>query len=142
MSAAPPPDSIYWPALWTLPTGRAARLLASLPLLAVLAFPIGVLTGALANLPVAVCGGTPELNRLYWPAFCGAPGQGAARGSAARLARAVLTGLLPALISLGWNAWVLPMVLYLLSAIHCRCDQQRGTSREMSGSRWLSAYVL
>lgn len=32
-------------ALWTLPRGRAARALMSAPLLLVLAFPIGALTG-------------------------------------------------------------------------------------------------
>jgi hypothetical protein len=31
---------------------------------------VGALTGALANLPVAVCGGAPSLNKLYWPWFC------------------------------------------------------------------------
>ncbi|EFJ50262.1 hypothetical protein VOLCADRAFT_89203 [Volvox carteri f. nagariensis] len=135
--AAPPPDSVYWPALWTLPTGRAARLLASLPLLAVLVFPIGVLTGALANLPVAVCGGTPQLNALYWPWFCN---RRDSHSLYARLARSLLTGLLPALISLGWNAWVLPMVLYLLSAIQSRCVSLPAMDRQMS--RWFFWWSL
>ncbi|GLI61840.1 hypothetical protein VaNZ11_004347 [Volvox africanus] len=135
--AAPPPDSVYWPALWTLPTGRAARLLASLPLLAVVVFPIGVLTGALANLPVAVCGGSAELNALYWPWFCN---RQQSHSMYARLAKSLFTGLLPALISLGWNAWVLPMVLYLLSAIQSRCVSLPAMDRQMS--RWFFWWSL
>ncbi|GIL75559.1 hypothetical protein Vretifemale_5327 [Volvox reticuliferus] len=135
--AAPPPDSVYWPALWTLPTGRAARLLASLPLLAVLVFPIGVLTGALANLPVAVCGGSAQLNALYWPWFCN---RQQSHSLYARLAKSLFTGLLPALISLGWNAWVLPMVLYLLSAIQSRCVSLPAMDRQMS--RWFFWWSL
>ncbi|GFR47417.1 hypothetical protein Agub_g9134 [Astrephomene gubernaculifera] len=142
--AAPPPDSVYWPALWTLPTGRAARLLASAPLLAVLAFPIGALTGALANLPVAVCGGTPQLNRLYWPWFCSSmqaeEGGGHPAGLLGRLAKSALTGLLPALLSLGWNAWVLPMALYLLAAIQSRCVSLPSLDRQMS--RWFFWWSL
>ncbi|GLC35512.1 hypothetical protein PLESTB_000199500 [Pleodorina starrii] len=135
--AAPPPDSVYWPALWTLPTGRAARLLASLPLLAVLVFPVGVLTGALANLPVAVCGGTPALNALYWPWFCS---RAHSHSLVSRLAKGALTGLAPALISLGWNAWVLPMVLYLLSATQSRCVSLPAMDRQMS--RWFFWWSL
>ncbi|GIL64510.1 hypothetical protein Vafri_18391 [Volvox africanus] len=135
--AAPPPDSVYWPALWTLPTGRAARLLASLPLLAVVVFPVGVLTGALANLPVAVCGGSAELNALYWPWFCN---RQQSHSIYARLAKSLFTGLLPALISLGWNAWVLPMVLYLLSAIQSRCVSLPAMDRQMS--RWFFWWSL
>lgn len=43
--AAPAPEDVYWPSLWTLPTGRVARWLMAAPLIAVLVLPIGALIG-------------------------------------------------------------------------------------------------
>lgn len=45
---APAPEDVLWASLWTLPHGRVGRvLILLLPLMAVMAFPIGAVTGAL-----------------------------------------------------------------------------------------------
>lgn len=67
--------------------------------------------GALTNLPLAVCGGGPGVNVLYWPWFCTQTASG--WGMTARL---LLTGLLPPVLSAVWDTYAMPMVLYLLVA--------------------------
>lgn len=66
MASRPPsllaaaPDNINWPTLWC-PWQQVwlRAVLVVLPLTIVMLFPIGALTGALSNLDMAVCGGTP-----------------------------------------------------------------------------------
>ncbi|EFN57874.1 hypothetical protein CHLNCDRAFT_57000 [Chlorella variabilis] len=107
---APGPDNINWPALWTPWLQRVWRGLAVIPLLAVvMLFPIGTLTGALSNLNTAVCGGSPETNKLYWPWYC------QSRSFGAELMKELLQGLLPAILSTCWDTYVLPLAFYFLA---------------------------
>lgn len=54
------PDSINWSALWSRWQSVWLRAVLVVPLLAaVILFPIGAFTGALSNLNLSLCGGTP-----------------------------------------------------------------------------------
>ncbi|KAL4437833.1 hypothetical protein ABPG77_005745 [Micractinium sp. CCAP 211/92] len=103
----PGPDDLNWAALWATWRHKLARRYAVMPfLVVVMIFPIGVLTGVLTNLSAAVCGGTPETNSLYWPWYCDQTSFGA------RLLKGLLQGILPSLISMLWDTYVLPMAFF------------------------------
>ena len=56
---APGPDDINWEGLWAGWAERSRRIFTmGLCFILILAFPIGPLTGILANLSIAVCGGS------------------------------------------------------------------------------------
>ena len=107
---APKPDEINWEGLWAGWGERTARtiLLCGIPMVIICLFPIGALTGALTNLEVAVCGGTPATNSLYWPWLCTGTGIGE------KLVKTLLTGILPVVISTFYDTWVMPLVLYII----------------------------
>ncbi|KAI3425260.1 hypothetical protein D9Q98_009028 [Chlorella vulgaris] len=103
----PGPDDINWSALWASHGSRLLRALAVLPfLIFMMVFPIGVLVGALSTLDTAVCGGTPETNSLYWPWYCEQTSAGA------KFLKQILQGILPSIISMTWDTYVLPMAFF------------------------------
>lgn len=103
----PGPDNLNWAALWVTWRQKLARRYAVLPFLViVMLFPIGVLTGVLSNLSTAVCGGTPDTNSLYWPWYCEQTSFGA------RVLKGLLQGILPSVISMLWDTYVLPMAFF------------------------------
>ena len=113
--------------------------------------PIGIMTGVLSNLSVAVCGGTPgrlrcnrltaplsplcishlltyklltltarcdlcalalaETNSLYWPWYC------EATGFWVELVKALLQGMLPAIISTFFDTFLLPLAFYFIAQV-------------------------
>ena len=100
-SWAPSPDSINFHALPSSRPHQRNALFWAMPFFVVLMiFPIGALTGALANLTVALCGGTPETNPIYWQAYC---------DSAGRAAGFLLTTIVPVSISAFWDTFVMPL---------------------------------
>lgn len=105
---APGPDDVNWSGgLWARWQEQAFRKTLSLiAMIVFIIFPIGALTGALANLPLALCGGTSDTNNLYSSWFCGTD-----NGSG--FVKILLTGLLPVAISTFWDTWVSPMFFYL-----------------------------
>lgn len=108
-SAAPSPEDINWPALqcsWRARFWRGVIVL--FPLTIVMLFPIGVMTGALTNLPEAVCGQTPiyGTNADDWGWLCGDT-------FGNLLMRLILCQLLPVIISTFWDTFVMPILLYL-----------------------------
>ncbi|KAL4419727.1 hypothetical protein ABPG75_006825 [Micractinium tetrahymenae] len=111
----PGPDNLNWAALWTTWRQKLVRRYAVIPFLViVMLFPIGVLTGVLTNLSTAVCGGTAETNSLYWPWYCAQTSFGA------RLLKSLLQGILPSLISMLWDTYVLPMAFFFSSQSELR----------------------
>lgn len=120
----PGPDDLNWAALWASWRHKLVRRYAVLPFLVlVMLFPIGVLTGVLTNLSTAVCGGTPETNSLYWPWYCEQTSFGA------RLLKSLLQGILPSIISMLWDTYVLPMAFFFSAQSELRhlalCDLDR-----------------
>lgn len=105
---APGPDDVNWNGgLWARVQEQAFRkTLSILAMTVFILFPIGALTGALANLQLALCGGTSDTNNLYSSWFCGSD-----NGSG--FVKILLTGLLPVAISTLWDTWVSPMFFYL-----------------------------
>ncbi|PRW44348.1 pyruvate decarboxylase 4 [Chlorella sorokiniana] len=107
---APGPDNINWAALWSTWGQRILRGLAVIPFLVFwMVFPIGVLTGALTNLNTAVCSGTSDTNSIYWPWYC------EQTDFWARLLKGLLQGLLPPIISMAWDTFVMPIMLWTAS---------------------------
>ncbi|PRW05771.1 ERD4-related membrane [Chlorella sorokiniana] len=110
VAPCPGPDDINWPTLWCTWQMRYLRsLLVILPLSAVMLFPIGALTGALSNLNEALCGGTPETNSLYWPWYCESD------SFWQHVLKALLTGVLPSILSTVWDTYALPLLFYFLA---------------------------
>lgn len=107
---APGPDEINWEGLWAGWKERWWRtgVLCVIPMILIVLFPIGPLTGALTNLPLAVCGGTADTNSTYWPWFCD-------QSNVHWLVNALLTGILPVTISTFWDTFVMPLVLFLVT---------------------------
>jgi hypothetical protein len=104
---APSPEQVNFQSLWSnLAEQRRMLVCLVVPYAIVILFPIGFLTGALSNLTVAFCGGTPETNSWYWPEFC---------ESQLFIVKALLTGILPVAISAFWDTYFLPIVLYLMT---------------------------
>ena len=104
---APSPEQVNFQSLWSnLAEQRHMLVCLIVPYAIVILFPIGFLTGALSNLTVAFCGGTPETNSWYWPEFC---------ESQLFVVKALLTGILPVAISAFWDTYFLPIVLYLMT---------------------------
>ena len=100
-SWAPCPDSINFHALPGSKMDQRKALLWTMPFYIVLMiFPIGALTGALSNLTVALCGGTPETNPIYWEGYCDSMG---------RAAGFILTTIVPVSISAFWDTFVMPL---------------------------------
>lgn len=101
-SWAPPPDSINFYALPGSMSYQRKALVWAMPfLIALMLFPIGALTGALANLTVALCGGTPETNPIYWQGYCDS--------SSAQVLGFLLTTIVPVSISAFWDTFVMPL---------------------------------
>ena len=97
-SQAPCPDSINFHALPSTQADHRKALVWTIPFFVLLMlFPIGALTGALANLTLAVCGGTPETNNLYWAGYC----------DAGKTVSFILTTIVPVSISAFWDTFVL-----------------------------------
>jgi len=104
---APSPEQVNFQSLWSdLAEQRYMLCCLVVPYAIVILFPIGALTGALSNLSVALCGGTPETNSWYWPEFC---------ESQLFVVKALLTGILPVAISAFWDTYFMPIVLYLMT---------------------------
>ena len=108
---APGPDEINWEGLWAGWGEQMWRtmFLCVIPMIVIIIFPIGLLTGALTNLDLAVCGNSADTNQVYWAWFCGAP----------EIVKVIITGLLPVTISTMWDTWVLPFLFYII------CQAQR-----------------
>lgn len=103
------PSDVNWPALWTSWRGAWWRhLLAIIPLALIMLFPIGLITGAMTNLEVALCS-HPETNDLYWPWFCEDTSTGH------NMFEKIVTALLPSAISTFWDTYALPIFFYLLA---------------------------
>lgn len=99
---APPPDSVNFYALSGSKAYQRKALFWSIPFfIALFVFPIGALTGALANLTVALCGGTPATNPIYWEAYCDS--------SSAQVLGFLLTTIVPVSISAFWDTFVMPL---------------------------------
>lgn len=102
---APSPDEINFQALLSTSIQQRRLLVMMLPAYTLLmVFPIGAITGALSNLTVAVCGGTPETNKLYWSAYC---------DSAGVIPLTLLTSIVPVALSAFWDTFVMPLTLYM-----------------------------
>lgn len=102
---APGPDEINFQALLSTSIQQRRTLIFMLPVYVLLmVFPIGAITGALSNLTVAVCGGTPETNKLYWSAYC---------DSAGKIPLTLLTSIVPVALSAFWDTFVMPLTLYM-----------------------------
>lgn len=102
---APGPDEINFQALLSTAVQQRMSLIFMLPVyILLMVFPIGAITGALSNLTVAVCGGTPETNKLYWSAYC---------DSAGKIPLTLLTSILPVALSAFWDTFVMPLTLYM-----------------------------
>ena len=92
-------------ALWSTAGQQRDALTCMLPVYIILIlFPIGAITGALSNLTVALCGGTPETNKLYSESFC---------DSTAAVPLTLLTSIVPVALSAFWDTFVMPLTLYL-----------------------------
>ncbi|KAL4515842.1 hypothetical protein Ndes2526A_g00545 [Nannochloris sp. 'desiccata'] len=108
---APGPDDVNWQGLWAGWKERTFRtaFYCTIPMIVIILFPIGALTGALTNLNVAVCGsGTKESVREDWAWFCDG-----------EIISFLITVILPITISTFWDTWVMPMVLFIV------CQAQR-----------------
>jgi len=102
---APCPDSINFEALCSKDAEQRRALIRMMPVFVLLiVFPIGALTGALANLTVALCGGTPETNKMYSDAYC---------NNTPKFVSVLLTTVAPVSISAFWDTFVMPLCFYL-----------------------------
>ncbi|GAX85186.1 hypothetical protein CEUSTIGMA_g12604.t1 [Chlamydomonas eustigma] len=111
---APSPEDINWQTLWTVKSERMYRRFFTRPLLTfAMVFPIGLITGGLTNLELACCSGTPETNHLYWRWFCGTD------TFWTRLAKSLLTGLLPSVINTFFDTYIMPLVFYFVCQAEC-----------------------
>ncbi|MEW5317392.1 MAG: hypothetical protein WDW38_008691 [Sanguina aurantia] len=65
---APPPDDVYWPALWSDKRERLVRTFATaVPLILLMLLPIGFFASILSSLPIAACAGASGTNPFYFP---------------------------------------------------------------------------
>ncbi|KAI8107499.1 hypothetical protein M9435_002527 [Picochlorum sp. BPE23] len=104
-SVAPGADEVNFQALWSTAAQQRNVLMLMIPVYVLLIlFPIGAITGALSNFTVAVCGGTPETNDLYWSSYC---------DSAAVVPTTLLTSILPVALSAFWDTFFMPLMLYM-----------------------------
>jgi hypothetical protein len=69
----------------------------------------GLVTGALTNLNVASCAGGPS-NPLYWGGFCTLP----------NWAKDVITGVIPPLVNVIWDTYILPLVFGYITSVSMR----------------------
>jgi len=109
---APGPDDVNWQGLWAGWRERVLRTIfyTTFPMIIIILFPIGALTGALTNLNLAVCGsGTSGSTQENWAWFCDGP----------EILSLVITVAIPVSISTFWDTWVMPMVLFIV------CQAQR-----------------
>jgi Calcium-dependent channel, 7TM region, putative phosphate len=112
---APGPDDVNWQGLWAGWRERAFRTVfyCTIPMVIIILFPIGALTGALTNLDVAVCGSsTSAKTKSEWAWLCEGP----------EILSFLITVILPITISTFWDTWVMPMVLFIV------CQAQRSHS--------------
>ena len=104
-SQAPGPDEINFQALLSTSIQQRRSLIIMLPIyILLMVFPIGALTGALSNLTVALCGGTPETNKLYSSTYCDSSGT---------IPLTLLTSIVPVALSAFWDTFVMPLTLYM-----------------------------
>lgn len=124
---APAPEDVNWQSLWTpSPERLIRRLLMLIPLALAFLFPIGVITGSLTNLQVSLCSGTPQTNSLYWPGFCNL------KGFWGRLAKDLLTGLVPSVLNTFFDTYVMPLVFYFIIQAERSCSSMSGLDRRVS----------
>ncbi len=108
---APGPDDVNWQGLWAGWRERAFRTFfyCTIPMVVIIFFPIGPLTGALTNLTTAVCGsGTSDATNANWAWFCDS-----------KFLQFLFTVIAPMTLSTFWDTWVMPMVLFIV------CQAQR-----------------
>ena len=109
---APGPDDVNWQGLWAGWRERTYRTIfyCTIPMIVIILFPIGALTGVLTNFNLAVCGsGTKDSTREFWAWYCDGP----------EILKFLITVVLPISISTFWDTWVMPMVLFIV------CQAQR-----------------
>ncbi|KAG2426751.1 hypothetical protein HXX76_012808 [Chlamydomonas incerta] len=144
---APAPDDVSWPNLWsTRPWQQIPRRLGVLLLLAIIfLIPIGAIQGILSNLDVALCAGNPnssdgtatptaDTNQLYLDWFCNPDTFGA------RLAKSLVTGVLPSVLGMVWTSVVMPHLLFLCSSLSRKRKSLSAQDREMQA--WFFWYSL
>eukprot|EP00198_Chlamydomonas_reinhardtii_P010247 XP_001699584.1 ERD4-related membrane protein [Chlamydomonas reinhardtii] len=145
---APAPDDVAWPNLWsTRPWQQIPRQLGALLLLSIIfLIPIGAVQGIISNLDVALCAGNPSgtteggatptssTNQLYLDWFCN-PGT-----FAGRIAKSLVTGVLPSVLGMVWTSVVMPHLLFMCSSLSRRRKSLSAQDREMQA--WFFWYSL
>ncbi|MEW5307504.1 MAG: hypothetical protein WDW36_009894 [Sanguina aurantia] len=135
---APPPDDIYWPALWSSRRERLLRTFATaVPLILLMLLPIGFFASILSSLPIAACAGASGTNPFYFPWFCDAAHT---KGTFLSL-RSLLTSVVPTFSSLLFDSVVMPLVLYLLVAAERRVFSLSGQDRRVMQFHFIWALV-
>ncbi|KAK9804567.1 hypothetical protein WJX73_000229 [Symbiochloris irregularis] len=98
---APGPEEVNWSALWLSWQGRDIReIVVLIPILIFLLIPIGLFSGAVAQLTVGVCGNVD--GKFYSAWWC----------KQNNTARAIVTAILPSILLTVWQTVVMPLVLY------------------------------
>ncbi|KAL0050236.1 hypothetical protein WJX82_006955 [Trebouxia sp. C0006] len=105
---APGPEEVNWSVLWRTWLERDVREVVVLPLIVlIILVPIGLFTGVVANVTVAVCN---KGSRYYWSWYCGQK----------NVARSLFTAVLPPLLLMLWQSLVMPNVLYRFAWIESK----------------------
>ncbi|KAG2489468.1 hypothetical protein HYH03_012104 [Edaphochlamys debaryana] len=138
---APAPDDVCWPSLLSSTAGEQfwRRVAIFVPMGVLFALPIGAAQGALANLDVALCGGSNDQTdsgssgggHIYVSWFCNPEN---------KLVQHLIVGVLPSLIALVWSTLVIPVWLYVCSSISRKQVSLSGMEREMQ--TWFFWYSL
>ncbi|CAG9467171.1 unnamed protein product [Pedinophyceae sp. YPF-701] len=121
MQPAPSPEDVNWQSLWATPRQRYWRWLLTRPLLFLLAAaPVGLVAGAAAELDTAVC--SDPGNWAYVPGYC---------SSQDSMLRNVFTAVVPALLVVLYQSWILPNTVYYLTMIQCTSVSLSGVDRRI-----------
>ncbi|KAI8465074.1 MAG: hypothetical protein J3K34DRAFT_525694 [Monoraphidium minutum] len=115
---APGPEEVNWEALWFTHAQRMRRGFFVTPFIIIIVLlPVSMLTSAMTQLNDLFC--APTNTVLLWPAYCTSP------HPFFNILRAVLTGFVPTLLIMLWQALVMPRAIYL-------CAQSEGRYYSLS----------
>ncbi|KAK9864060.1 hypothetical protein WJX84_009179 [Apatococcus fuscideae] len=120
---APGPEEVCWTTLWRDWRTREIRELIALPFIVIMMLvPVGLFTGAVAQLTVAICGSSGIFNTFYSDWYCASDSTW----------RSLVTGSLPPILLTLWQALVMPNAFYRLAIIESQSVSLSGLDRRIA----------
>ncbi|KAK9819243.1 hypothetical protein WJX81_003710 [Elliptochloris bilobata] len=122
VTEAPGPEEVNWPTLWMSWIERDWREVLVLPLIAgIMLVPVGIFSGAVAQVTVAICDSSSVFHRLYSAWYC----------SRTSLGRSLITAIVPTVLLLTWQNLIMPNALYRFAQMEGRWHSLSGLDRRV-----------